>query len=115
MAQMVIPIVVTGVLHAGRCGSALFQRETSQPGMFAPGDVRSESAKRVATAVGEGGTGYPPGLRPDAVRVTAVRRGRYGETTRWFSTRATPGAAAAAAVAALASVSEWTCPYNSAV
>jgi thioredoxin reductase (NADPH) len=28
--------------------------ETSQPGVFAVGDVRSGSAKRVATAVGEG-------------------------------------------------------------
>ena len=28
--------------------------ETSQPGIFAVGDVRSGSAKRVATAVGEG-------------------------------------------------------------
>jgi thioredoxin reductase (NADPH) len=28
--------------------------ETSQPGVFAAGDVRSGSAKRVATAVGEG-------------------------------------------------------------
>lgn len=33
-----------------------------------------------------------------------------GETTRWLSTDATPGAAAAAAVAALASFSECTCP-----
>jgi thioredoxin reductase (NADPH) len=28
--------------------------ETSQPGVFAVGDVRSGSTKRVATAVGEG-------------------------------------------------------------
>jgi thioredoxin reductase (NADPH) len=28
--------------------------ETSQPGMFAVGDVRSGSVKRVAAAVGEG-------------------------------------------------------------
>jgi thioredoxin reductase (NADPH) len=28
--------------------------ETSRPGLFAVGDVRSGSAKRVATAVGEG-------------------------------------------------------------
>ena len=28
--------------------------ETSMPGMFAVGDVRSESAKRVAAAVGDG-------------------------------------------------------------
>jgi hypothetical protein len=34
----------------------------------------------------------------------------YGETTRWLSTLATPVAAAAAAVATLASFSECTCP-----
>jgi thioredoxin reductase (NADPH) len=32
-----------------------FNLETSQPGIFAVGDVRSGSVKRVATAVGEGG------------------------------------------------------------
>jgi thioredoxin reductase (NADPH) len=37
--------------RAGTEGSAL---ETSQPGIFAAGDVRSGSAKRVAAAVGEG-------------------------------------------------------------
>jgi thioredoxin reductase len=30
--------------------------ETSRPGVFAPGDVRSGSVKRCAAAVGEGGT-----------------------------------------------------------
>ena len=39
----------------------------------------------------------------------------YGDTTRWFSTFATPGAAAAAALAVLASVSECTCPKSLAV
>jgi thioredoxin reductase (NADPH) len=31
-----------------------FTYETSRPGIFAVGDVRSNSVKRVATAVGEG-------------------------------------------------------------
>jgi len=31
-----------------------FHLETSVPGVFAAGDVRAESAKRVASAVGEG-------------------------------------------------------------
>jgi len=31
-----------------------YHLETSVPGVFATGDVRSESAKRVASAVGEG-------------------------------------------------------------
>jgi thioredoxin reductase (NADPH) len=41
--------VVTGV--NGRCGSVL---ETDTSGVFAVGDVRSGSVKRVASAVGEG-------------------------------------------------------------
>jgi thioredoxin reductase (NADPH) len=36
------------------CGWRTSALETSQPGVFAVGDVRSGSAKRVATAVGEG-------------------------------------------------------------
>ena len=35
-------------------GRAPFPLETSLPGVFAAGDVRSGSAKRVAAAVGEG-------------------------------------------------------------
>jgi thioredoxin reductase (NADPH) len=35
-------------------GRAPLPYETSHPGLFAVGDVRSGSAKRVATAVGEG-------------------------------------------------------------
>ena len=31
-----------------------YHLETSVPGVFAAGDVRAESAKRVASAVGEG-------------------------------------------------------------
>lgn len=34
--------------------SAAYPLETSVPGMFAIGDVRSQSAKRVASAVGDG-------------------------------------------------------------
>ena len=37
-----------------RCRDALWDSETSQPGVFAAGDVRSGSVKRVASAVGEG-------------------------------------------------------------
>jgi thioredoxin reductase (NADPH) len=37
----------------GRRGRALFL-ETSLPGVFAAGDVRHRSVKRVASAVGEG-------------------------------------------------------------
>ena len=33
---------------------APYHLETSVPGIFAAGDVRAESAKRVASAVGEG-------------------------------------------------------------
>lgn len=36
--------------------------ETSQPGMFAVGDVRSGLAKRVAAAVGEGAMMIRPAL-----------------------------------------------------
>ena len=43
--------VVGGATFAGR---APFPYETSIPGIFAAGDVRSGSSKRVATAVGEG-------------------------------------------------------------
>ncbi len=40
--------------------------ETSWPGIFAAGDVRSGSVKRCAAAVGEGGMGVPP-RRPGGV------------------------------------------------
>jgi thioredoxin reductase (NADPH) len=51
--------VLTGP-HAGRAGGTEESRaaplllETSLPGVFAAGDVRSGSVKRVASAVGEG-------------------------------------------------------------
>ena len=44
--------VRTGVL--GGVPDALSPYETSMPGVFAVGDVRSGSVKRVASAVGEG-------------------------------------------------------------
>ncbi len=48
-------LVVDGALPAGwNLDRQPFHLETSVPGVFAAGDVRSESAKRVASAVGEG-------------------------------------------------------------
>ena len=38
----------------GRCGAPPLLLETSRPGVFAAGDVRLASMKRVASAVGEG-------------------------------------------------------------
>lgn len=49
--------VVTGFArneHGLPEGGERYPLETSLPGMFAVGDVRSESAKRVAAAVGDG-------------------------------------------------------------
>jgi thioredoxin reductase (NADPH) len=37
-------------------GAAVLSLQTSMPGVFAAGDVRSGSVKRVAAAVGEGAT-----------------------------------------------------------
>jgi len=42
--------------HAGRWGALRIFFETSLPGVFAVGDVRSGNMKRVASAVGEGST-----------------------------------------------------------
>jgi thioredoxin reductase (NADPH) len=42
-------------MHAEEAASPRSSLETSLPGLFAAGDVRSGSTKRVATAVGEGG------------------------------------------------------------
>jgi thioredoxin reductase (NADPH) len=54
--------------------------ETSLPGVFAAGDVRHGSVKRVASAVGEGATAVQlvhqylgEGRRPAAIDVTATR------------------------------------------
>jgi thioredoxin reductase (NADPH) len=49
--------IVTGIARAvldDRDNGICFPLETSLPGIFAVGDVRSESAKRVASAVGDG-------------------------------------------------------------
>ncbi len=43
-----------GFVRTGSPGADRSLLETSQPGVFAVGDVRAGSAKRVATAVGEG-------------------------------------------------------------
>lgn len=43
-----------GYVMTGREGAAWL--ETSQPGVFAAGDIRAGSIKRVAAAVGEGST-----------------------------------------------------------
>ena len=40
--------------RAGRWTGAPYHLETSVPGVFVAGDARAESAKRVASAVGEG-------------------------------------------------------------
>jgi thioredoxin reductase (NADPH) len=42
------------ILTGGACGTARHPLETNLPGVFAIGDVRSGSIKRVAAAVGEG-------------------------------------------------------------
>jgi thioredoxin reductase (NADPH) len=42
------------ILTGGACGEARHPLETNLPGVFAIGDVRSGSIKRVAAAVGEG-------------------------------------------------------------
>jgi thioredoxin reductase (NADPH) len=43
-----------GFLLTGEAAGASYLLETSVPGIFAAGDVRSGSTKRCATAVGEG-------------------------------------------------------------
>ena len=42
------------IAGGGRCRAPPFLLETSRPGVFAAGDVRLASMKRVASAVGEG-------------------------------------------------------------
>jgi thioredoxin reductase (NADPH) len=46
--------VLTGAKCGGRPGRPALPLETSRPGVFAIGDVRAGSTKRVAAAVGEG-------------------------------------------------------------
>ena len=48
------PEVATSGRRRGAWRRAPFALETSLPGVFAAGDVRLESMKRVASAVGEG-------------------------------------------------------------
>jgi thioredoxin reductase (NADPH) len=48
--------VLTGVDAQPRSGIPLVALGTSMPGVFAAGDVRHGSIKRVAAAVGEGAT-----------------------------------------------------------
>ncbi|MBV9030682.1 MAG: hypothetical protein JO364_10345 [Pseudonocardiales bacterium] len=43
----------------GELGRAPLMLETTQPGVFAVGDVRSGSIKRLASAVGEGSMAIP--------------------------------------------------------
>ena len=45
---------ITWERHGQHSGGAPLPFETSHPGLFAVGDVRSGSTKRVAAAVGEG-------------------------------------------------------------
>ena len=74
------------VLTGSRIGAEHRHLETSRQGVFAIGDVRAGSVKRVAAAVGEGaqvvaalhrfsGSGARPVSRHDATRIT--RRGNY--------------------------------------
>jgi thioredoxin reductase (NADPH) len=70
--------------------------ETSMPGVFAAGDVREGSIKRIASAVGDGATVIrlvhehvrPP--RAELAASHAVRRGGYGE--RFYRPRAVASA-----------------------
>ena len=52
----VAPLAWSTRVRASRCAAprAPFALETSVPGVFAAGDVRLDSMKRVASAVGEG-------------------------------------------------------------
>ena len=43
-----------GFIHTGQTPGAVSPYQTSLPGVFAVGDVRAGSVKRVASAVGEG-------------------------------------------------------------
>ena len=47
-------LTASGTAAAGRWHRPPFALETSVPGLFAAGDVRLDSMKRVASAVGEG-------------------------------------------------------------
>ena len=47
--------MLTTLPRQHRCNGPRYLLETSIPGVFAAGDVRHGSVKRVASAVGEGG------------------------------------------------------------
>jgi hypothetical protein len=64
-------------------------------------------AGRGGTAGRSAAGGSPGPASPNSSRTSP---NGYGETSRWLSTVATPGAAPAAALAAAASCSECTCP-----
>ncbi len=83
LAQCGVALDAKGFIRTGRaCGQENHALETNRPGVFAIGDVRSGSIKRVAAAVGEGaqvvaalhaflaagkdGVAAAPGLAPDA-------------------------------------------------
>ena len=57
------PDVPAGASHRWRPGHPPLPLETSLPGVFAAGDVRQGSVKRVASAVGEGAATIPLVLR----------------------------------------------------
>jgi thioredoxin reductase (NADPH) len=54
LADSGVELDARGFVHAGEGGAERRPLETSRPGVFAIGDVRSGSIKRVASAVGEG-------------------------------------------------------------
>jgi thioredoxin reductase (NADPH) len=62
--------VVTGAASTGRDGQPASALETSVPGVFAVGDVRSGSVKRVGGAIGEG------------AQVVAALHGFLGDTAK---------------------------------
>src|SRR5215831_5741216 len=64
-------------------GRRLLPLETSLPGVFAVGDVRHESVKRVASAVGEGAATIPPGAPLPAGHLRRTSRGGSATAPRW--------------------------------
>ena len=62
-------------------GRSPYLLETSLPGVFAVGDVRANSVKRVAAAVGEGSMS----VRLSPSQPQPVPRGCFASTIRWSS------------------------------